>query len=88
MKQLLVEGSYEGLTEEQKVFFCQENDVAITDDERVISIQLYIYKHDREFYEKYKLLFDEKDIKTQLAHDMLMRGTKWELYGVTDAYKF
>ncbi len=76
---------YVKLTEEQKILFVQEDNDGckqhknIISDETglIISFSLFVYKNDREFYEKYKLFFNEEDIKKEF--DMLMRSEKWKI---------
>ena len=93
IKRQFIFDKYKDFTEEEKLLYLQEGDDGLhnqiaEEGGRIIDFDLYIFKHDKEFYEKYKLLFNEDTIKKKYLISELMNGAKWNLYGIDDAYKF
>lgn len=65
------------LNEEDKIGIVQGERKTVDDSGFTISFNLCIYKHDKYFYDKYKLFFDEEQLKKEYLLDLMMRSSKW-----------
>lgn len=77
IKRQFIFDNYEDFTEEEKLLYLQEGDDGVHNQVtekggKLIDFDLYIFKYDREFYEKYKLLFNEEEIKKKYLMNELM----------------
>ena len=93
IKRQFIFDEYSGFTEEEKLLYLQEGDDGnhnqiAEEGGKLIDFDLYIFKYDREFFNKYKLLFNVDEIKKKYLINELMIDVKRNLYGIDDAYKF
>ena len=92
IKRQFIFDEYSDFTEEEKILYLQEgndgNHNQITEEGgKLIDFDLYIFKYDREFFSKYKLLFNVDEIKKKYLMNELLNGAGWEEYGITNKYK-
>ena len=83
MKRQFIIEKYEDFTEEEKILYLQEGYDGVHNqikDEKgnLTDFDLYIFIHDKDFYNKYKLLFvEEKNLIERYILKKMLEQTKW-----------